>query len=66
GELPEEVRDDAEAWAGCIAGALPEKEYLQSIKRAGFVNVRVVSKASFGLISSDKIEAHKPSWQTKP
>jgi len=65
-ELPEEVRDDAEAWAGCIAGALPEKEYLQSIKRAGFVNVRVVSKASLGLISSDKIEAHKPSWQTKP
>jgi len=65
-ELPEEVRDDAEAWTGCIAGALPEKEYLQSIERAGFVNVRVVSKASLGLISSDKIEAHKPSWQTKP
>lgn len=66
GELPREVRDDAEAWAGCIAGALPEKKYLQSIEQAGFVNVKVVSKVRLGLISSDKIEAHKPSWQTKP
>ena len=60
GELPQEVRDDVEAWAGCIAGALPEEEYLQSIKRAGFVDVKVVSKARLGLISSDKVEAYKP------
>jgi len=60
-ELPREVRDDAEAWTGCIAGALPEKKYLQSIRRAGFVKVRVVSKVRLGLISSDKIEAYKPS-----
>jgi len=60
GELPKKVRDDVEAWAGCIAGALPEKEYIQSIKRAGFVDVNIVSKARLGLISSDKIEAHKP------
>jgi len=60
GELPKKVRDDVEAWAACVAGALPEKEYIQSIKRAGFVEVNVVSKARLGLISSDKIEAHKP------
>ncbi len=60
GKLPKKLREDVEAWAGCIAGALPEKEYLQSIKRAGFVDVKVVSKARFGPIWSDKIEAHKP------
>jgi len=60
GELPQELREDVEAWAGCIAGALSEKDYLHSIRRVGFVDVTVVSKASFGPISSAKIEAYKP------
>jgi len=49
GELPKKVRDDVEAWAACIGGALPEKEYIQSIRRAGFVDVNVVSKARSAL-----------------
>ncbi len=60
-ELPQSVRDDLAAWAGCVAGALVESEYLEAIKQAGFIDVTVVSKAKLGPISSDKIEAHKPS-----
>lgn len=42
--VPEDVKGDMEKWAGCIAGALQESEYLDKIRAAGFVNVS--SKAS--------------------
>jgi len=41
GELPAEVRDSLEQWAGCVAGALDEKEYLQKLHAAGFVDLEV-------------------------
>lgn len=34
--VPESVKDDLEAWAGCIAGALVESDYLSKINAAGF------------------------------
>lgn len=37
--VPESVKDDLEKWAGCIAGALLESEYLAKIRAAGFVDV---------------------------
>jgi ubiquinone/menaquinone biosynthesis C-methylase UbiE len=37
--VPEEVKGDMEQWAGCIAGALLEADYLASIERAGFERV---------------------------
>lgn len=37
---PPEIRDDMEQWAGCIAGALLESDYLAAITAAGFVDVR--------------------------
>jgi len=40
GALPEGVREAAELYVGCVAGALPEKEYLALIKAAGFEGVR--------------------------
>jgi ubiquinone/menaquinone biosynthesis C-methylase UbiE len=58
--LPRAIRESITAWAGCIAGALEEREYLQKIKDAGFVEVEVVSKARLGPISSAKIRAYKP------
>ncbi len=36
GELPAPVRQSMEAWAGCIAGALPAGEYLVKLRAAGF------------------------------
>jgi len=41
GELPEAVRRDLEAWAGCIAGALEEREYRALLAEAGFDDVHV-------------------------
>jgi SAM-dependent methyltransferase len=47
GELPEAVRLDLEAWAGCIAGALEKGEYLETIRRAGFRDVAVVGEQRY-------------------
>ncbi len=41
GELPQEFKDDAVLYAGCISGALPREQYLQIIAEAGFINVEV-------------------------
>jgi hypothetical protein len=34
--VPPDVREGVEAWAGCIAGALEEGDYLAKLHRAGF------------------------------
>lgn len=39
--LPQKVKDNLMAWAGCIAGALMEQEYLQKLGRAGFIDAEV-------------------------
>ena len=39
--LPEWVRSIAEAYAGCVAGALPRADYLGLIGAAGFTNLEV-------------------------
>ena len=68
GKLPEEIRKSYAAWAGCIAGALEKREYLDTIKRAGFKNVKVVSEKAYtidisqelkGKITSVQVEAYK-------
>jgi arsenite methyltransferase len=41
GELPADLRQGMELWAGCIAGALEETTYPQLLSDAGFVNVGV-------------------------
>ena len=41
GTLPAAVRNDLEAWAGCIAGALEEGEYRALLAAAGFRDVEV-------------------------
>jgi len=61
GGLPEVVKDNLDAWAECVAGALDEEEYLGKIRNAGFEDVNIQSKRSFlGLVYSAEIEAHKP------
>jgi len=68
GELPDDVRNSFEAWAGCIAGALERSDYLNKIADAGFQNVKVVSQKPYtievslelrGKIVSIQVEAHK-------
>ena len=68
GELPEKIRKSFDAWAGCIAGALEKNEYLDTIRKAGFKKIEVVSESSYdidiseelkGKITSVKVEASK-------
>jgi len=41
-DLPESVRNDPAAWAACYGGAIPEPEYLQAIRAAGFASAEVL------------------------
>ena len=45
--LPDEIKQNPDAWAACIAGALEQQDYLGRIKKAGFEDVQVVSKTEF-------------------
>jgi arsenite methyltransferase len=44
GQLPQAIRQNLESWAGCIAGALDERDYLGKIERAGFEEIEVLSR----------------------
>jgi len=48
-ELPEFIKNSVEAYVGCISGAILKDEYIQTVKEAGFRNVRIVDQASFSL-----------------
>ena len=39
GDLPEALKEDAEMYAGCVAGAIQKQEYLGQIHHTGFKNV---------------------------
>lgn len=41
GVMPNEFKQSAELYAGCVAGALQQSEYLQLIKDSGFENVEI-------------------------
>ena len=41
GNLPEGLRESAELYAGCVAGALPQEEYLKEIEQAGFQRIQI-------------------------
>lgn len=41
GKLPQKLQESAEMYAGCVAGALQQDEYLGIINRTGFKNVEV-------------------------
>jgi SAM-dependent methyltransferase len=41
GNLPEELKNDAEMYAGCVSGAIEISEYLNIIELQGFINITV-------------------------
>ncbi len=43
-ELPPSLKDDLNAYAGCISGALMKEEYLNIIKQAGFKSMNVIEE----------------------
>ncbi len=64
GELPEALRRDLAAWAGCVAGAVGVEEYIAGLKEAGFEDVRVTPESQnlpvYAPIFSARITARKP------
>jgi arsenite methyltransferase len=43
-ELPAEVLTQPAAWAGCIAGALAEHDFVHKLEKAGFTRIEVVHR----------------------
>jgi arsenite methyltransferase len=44
GPLPDGIRSAAALYVGCVAGAIPETEYLDVIRSTGFEDVRIVER----------------------
>ena len=53
GELPESLKNFAALYAGCVSGAMQQDDYLEAIRRAGFVDVEV--KTSRAMALSDEM-----------
>lgn len=41
GELPEKIKQAAEMYAGCVAGAIQKQDYLKMISDQGFINISI-------------------------
>jgi SAM-dependent methyltransferase len=63
-DLPPEILTQPAAWAGCIAGALAETDFVDKVRRAGFIAVEVLQReplsiddcALYPLFSADIIQ----------
>jgi arsenite methyltransferase len=42
--LPDWIKDIAEAYAGCVSGAIPKQDYLKLIQETGFEHIKVASE----------------------
>ena len=51
--LPPEVATQPAAWAGCVAGALREEEFVRALERAGFRDVEVLERQALGIDDCD-------------
>ncbi|MFN2440710.1 MAG: arsenite methyltransferase [Chitinophagaceae bacterium] len=69
GELPGELKEAAEMYAGCVAGAIQKQDYLDLVHSNGFANVTVQKDKAIIIpddilskfLSAEKIEAFKQS-----
>jgi SAM-dependent methyltransferase len=66
GSVPETMRQDMELWAGCLAGAMEQEDYLQVIREAGFQDVHINQSQVYDSpgdkdyrFSSITVEGHK-------
>jgi arsenite methyltransferase len=41
GHVPAGIKKSLELWAGCVAGALSEKDYLEKLAKAGFDQISI-------------------------
>lgn len=62
GALPDELRHDAEMYAGCVAGAIQKEEYIGHITAAGFENVTIQKEKTI-VIPEDILSKYLSSEQ---
>ncbi len=60
--LPDEFKTP-ERWTACLAGAIPQADYLHFMEQAGFTNVKVLSKTGYSIVDlfSVTVRAVKPA-----
>lgn len=46
-ELPGSIKNSIEAYIGCLSGAVMKDEYIESVKAAGFKEVKIIDETSF-------------------
>jgi len=56
GALPEDVRNDPDAWTGCIAGAMDRDDYLVAIREAGFRDVNLVDELAYSGLGDTRLD----------
>ena len=61
GGLPEHVSKDLDSWAECVAGAIDGDEYVEKLRKAGFMDVKEISRRGSGGIYSAEIQGFKPA-----
>lgn len=69
GELPKQIKDAAEMYAGCVTGAIQKQVYLELIEANGFKNVSIQKDKAIVIpddilsqyLSAEQIEAFKQS-----
>ncbi len=69
GELPREIKEAAEMYAGCVTGAIQKQVYLELIEANGFKNITVQKEKAIIIpddilskyLSAEQIEAFKQS-----
>ena len=68
-EVPQAMRDDANLWSGCVAGALEERAFVAAFERAGFSDVKIVERddAPWQIVEgiefrSVTVQAYKGDW----
>lgn len=49
GDLPDALREDAEMYAGCVAGAIQKSAYLNLIKESGFQNIKIQKEKTISI-----------------
>lgn len=58
-ELPDFIKNNIEAYVGCVAGAILKNDYIGLIKKAGFQDVEIIDETPFIPKNIDNVSAVK-------
>lgn len=56
GQIPAALQANINAWSGCISGALNQDDYLHRLGQAGFTDIRVLERTSYGIEDIDSLD----------